>query len=95
MTDLREALEAVAAHRRQVAELTDRYNGTPCAEIRWQQERDALIARAEAAELDAERYRFLAGQGSLYGKWSCKADLDASIAAMASVAGDDGMEAGR
>ena len=29
-------------YHRIAAELTDKLNGTPCAEIRWQQERDAL-----------------------------------------------------
>ena len=32
--------------QRQRAELYDKLNGTPCAEIRWQQERDDLAARA-------------------------------------------------
>ena len=31
-------------YQRIAAELTDKLNGTPCAEIRWQQERDALLA---------------------------------------------------
>ena len=39
--------ERAGKYQRIAAELTDMLNGTPCAEIRWHQERDAL--RAELA----------------------------------------------
>lgn len=48
----------VAQFQRERAELSDRLNGTPCAEIRWQHEREELIGdrdalRARVAELEA------------------------------------------
>ncbi len=42
--ELAAAKERASKYQRIAAELTDRLNGTPCAEIRWQQERDALRA---------------------------------------------------
>ena len=42
--------ERADAMQRDRAELSDKLNGTPCAEIRWQEERDALSARV--AELE-------------------------------------------
>ena len=36
------AIERAEKYQRTAAELSDKLNGTPCAEIRWQYERDAL-----------------------------------------------------
>jgi predicted nucleic acid-binding Zn-ribbon protein len=46
----RELRERAAKYQSLAAELSDKLNGTPCAEIRWQQERDAL--RADLAARD-------------------------------------------
>lgn len=42
--DLAAANERAAKYQSLAAELSDKLNGTPCAEIRWQQERDAYNA---------------------------------------------------
>ncbi len=46
--------------QRQRAELYDKLNGTPCAEIRWQQERDALIAKLQEAERERDEFAGMA-----------------------------------
>lgn len=54
----RDALRAeVTGLQRERAVLFDKLNGTPCAEVRWQQERDALAE-------DAARYRWLRDSNS-------------------------------
>ena len=45
--------ERADAMQRDRAALSDKLHGTPCAEIRWQEERDAL--RAEVSEIEAGR----------------------------------------
>lgn len=46
--------------QRERAELSDALNGTPCAEIRWQYERDSLRAKLERARAHATKQRLLA-----------------------------------
>ena len=48
------------------AALYDKLNGTPCAEIRWQQERDALRKALEGAEKELEKAEKLTGKN---GPW--------------------------
>lgn len=49
-----ELRKRLAAMQRDRAELSDKLNGTPCAEIRWQQEMDELREAADATLEDEQ-----------------------------------------
>jgi chromosome segregation ATPase len=64
-----EATQRAEQFQRERAALSDKLNGTPCAEIRWGQEKEALqadlaAARERIAELEGElqSYKTLADQ---------------------------------
>ena len=52
----------MAELQRDRAALSDKLNGTPCAEIRWRQEREALIARIAELETQLDEVCTLAAE---------------------------------
>ena len=56
-TQLSAATERSDQMQRERAELSDRLNGTPCAEICWQQEREALSAELEAVKVELDEHK--------------------------------------
>lgn len=93
----RDAAQAEARElRRQYAELFDRTHGTPCAQIRWEQERDKLTeladkykwqvrdtcSRAEKAEAEARKLRELLREArEAFDKLGCALHNDGSVMA--------------
>ncbi len=53
--DVKRMADEVDKLRRLRAELLDKLHGTPCAEIRWQQERETLVADNERLRAALER----------------------------------------
>lgn len=48
--------------QRNYAKLADTYYGTPCDQIRWQQEKEELLTKLAEAEKDAGRIDYLAAK---------------------------------